>query len=99
MTKFLFSTLPTDDLGLPSRALPIAQELRSRGHQVVFASPARAPRRVIGEAGFENLSPRHPLFELTAYLGRGGLRRLWHEAPWRRYGGPIRFLREAWSAW
>src|SRR5215471_8012906 len=64
MTKYLFTTLPTNDLGLITRSLPIARELSSLGHSVVFCSPAKAPRRLIADAGFENLVPRHPLYEL-----------------------------------
>jgi UDP:flavonoid glycosyltransferase YjiC (YdhE family) len=64
MTKYLFTTLPTNDLGLITRSLPIARELSRLGHGVVFCSPAKAPRRLIADAGFENLMPRHPLYEL-----------------------------------
>ena len=64
MTKFLFTTLPTNDLGLLTRSLPIARELAARGHRIVFSSPARAPSRLIAEAGFENIVPRHPIYEL-----------------------------------
>jgi len=64
MATFLFTTLPTDDLGLLTRALPIARELSGRGHVVSFSSPAPAPRRLVADAGFENLLPRHPLYDL-----------------------------------
>jgi UDP:flavonoid glycosyltransferase YjiC (YdhE family) len=66
MTRFLFATLPTDDLGLLTRSIPIAMELAQRGHEVVFCSPAKAPSRLIAEAGFANPLPRHPLFDLIA---------------------------------
>lgn len=66
MTRFLFTTLPTDDLGLLTRSLPIARELAARGHTVFFCSPAKAPSCLIAEAGFENLTPRHPLYDLMA---------------------------------
>ncbi len=49
MTRLLFTTLPTDDLGLLTRSLPIARELAEHGHQVVFCSPAKAPSRLIAE--------------------------------------------------
>jgi UDP:flavonoid glycosyltransferase YjiC (YdhE family) len=62
--KFLFTTLPSNDLGLLTRSLPIAKELRKSGHDIVFSSPAKAPDRLITEAGFENLTPRHPLYQL-----------------------------------
>jgi len=42
MTTFLFTTLPTNDLGLLTRSLPIARELREQGHTIVFCSPAKA---------------------------------------------------------
>jgi UDP:flavonoid glycosyltransferase YjiC (YdhE family) len=58
--KYLFTTLPSNDLGLVTRSLPIAAELRGRGADVTFSSPARAPRTLIAEAGFPNLAPVHP---------------------------------------
>src|SRR5258708_3376667 len=64
MTRYLFTTLPTNDLGLLTRSLPIARELSALGHSVVFCNPAKAPRRLIADAGFENLVPRHPIYEL-----------------------------------
>ena len=64
MTRYLFTTLPTNDLGLLTRSLPIARELSAVGHKVIFCSPAKAPRRLIADAGFENLVPRHPIYEL-----------------------------------
>lgn len=64
MTKFLFTTLPTNDLGLLTRSLPIARELKARGHHVLFCSPAQAPSQLLAEAGFENLIPKHPLYDL-----------------------------------
>jgi UDP:flavonoid glycosyltransferase YjiC (YdhE family) len=63
-TKFLFTTLPTNDLGLLTRSLPIASSLAGRGHEVVYCSPGQAPRKLIAEAGFDNLLPRHPLYHL-----------------------------------
>jgi UDP:flavonoid glycosyltransferase YjiC (YdhE family) len=53
--RILFVSLRSDDLGLPSRLLPIAAELRARGHDVAFASPDPAPARLIAGAGFGNL--------------------------------------------
>jgi len=55
MKKFLFTTLVSNDLGLLTRSLPIAHELRDRGHQIAFCNPAKAPRRLISDAGFDNL--------------------------------------------
>ena len=66
MTTYLFTTLPSNDLGLLTRSLPIAAELARRGHKVTFCSPGQAPSKLIAEAGFDNLIPRHPLFYLLA---------------------------------
>lgn len=66
MTTFLFTTLPTNDLGLLTRSIPIAAELAQQGHEIVFCSPAKAPSRLIADAGFENPLPRHPIFDLIA---------------------------------
>jgi UDP:flavonoid glycosyltransferase YjiC (YdhE family) len=63
--KFLFTTLPSNDLGLLTRSLPIASELTKRGHKVAFCSPAETPSKLIEEAGFDNLLPKHPLYHLT----------------------------------
>jgi hypothetical protein len=40
---------------LPYRLLPVAAELRNRGHDVAFCNPAAAPSKLIARAGFENL--------------------------------------------
>ena len=63
--KFLFTTLFSNDLGLLTRSLPIARELRNRGHQVVFYNPAKAPRKLISDAGFDNIPSKWPLLYLT----------------------------------
>jgi hypothetical protein len=42
MRTYLFTTLPTNDLGLLTRSLPIARELAGRGHRVIFCNPAAA---------------------------------------------------------
>ncbi len=96
MTKFLFTTLPTDDLGLLTRSLPIAQELAARGHQILFCSPARAPSRLIAETGFPNLLPRHPIYDLmTVGPSLRGLAGFVRARGWRqRYGSLFRFLRQ-----
>jgi UDP:flavonoid glycosyltransferase YjiC (YdhE family) len=69
MHRFLFTTLPSNDLGLLARSLPIARELSELGHEIAFCSPGEAPSVVIAEAGFQNLVPKHPL-----YVGRKHLR-------------------------
>ena len=96
MTRFLFTTLPTNDLGLLTRSLPIGRELAARGHEILFCSPAQAPTRLIADAGFENLVPRHPLYDLMGadqklkslveFIASGR-----HK---QRYGNLINFLRQ-----
>ena len=64
--KFLFTTLCSNDLGLLTRSLPIARELRDRGHEVRFCNPAVAPRKLIAAAGFENIPSKWPLGRVTS---------------------------------
>jgi MGT family glycosyltransferase len=64
--KFLFTTLISNDLGLLTRSLPIARELRERGHQIAFCNPAKAPSKLISEAGFDNILPEWPLFYIMS---------------------------------
>lgn len=66
MKKFLFTTLPSNDLGLLTRSLPVARELRDRGHQIAFCSPAKAPTKLIADAGFDNLLPQWPLYYIMS---------------------------------
>ncbi len=66
MAKYLFTTLPTNDLGLLTRSMPIARELRNRGHQICFCSPAKAPNKLLSEADFVNILPRQPLYYLIS---------------------------------
>src|SRR5262245_506389 len=95
MTKFLFTTLPTNDLGLLTRSLPIATELAAHGHTVLFCSPAKAPSRLIADAGFANLLPKHPLYELIAVeQSLQGLVAFIRSGQWRRYGNLFHFLRK-----
>jgi UDP:flavonoid glycosyltransferase YjiC (YdhE family) len=77
MTRYLFTTLPSNDLGLLTRSLPIARELRRRGHAVAFCSPASAPRRLVAEAGFPNVLPDDPAYYVIASeIGGDTFRRL-----------------------
>lgn len=76
MSKFLFTVLPTDDFGLLTRSLPIARELKLRGHEVAFCHSARGPRIVIAEEGFPNLSPTDPLYYLMSDPTFAGILRL-----------------------
>lgn len=57
MSKFLFTNLWSDDLGLPTRTVPIAEELVKRGHDVTFCNPLGSPSTVIKEAGLNNIVP------------------------------------------
>jgi MGT family glycosyltransferase len=55
MAKFLFTMLPANDLGLPTRLVPIARVLADRGHEVAVFNPAPAPAKLIDDAGLKNL--------------------------------------------
>jgi UDP:flavonoid glycosyltransferase YjiC (YdhE family) len=57
MARFLFTNLWTDDLGLPTRTVPVACVLKEKGHDVWFCNPGASPDRVIKEAGLENIIP------------------------------------------
>ena len=70
MARFLITMLPANDLGLPTRMVPIARALADRGHEVAVFNPAPAPSRLIAEAGLTNLPmPARPMpapaFDLT----------------------------------
>lgn len=55
MAKILFTMLPANDLGLPTRLVPIARTLADRGHDVGVFNPAPAPARLIEEAGLNTV--------------------------------------------
>src|SRR5208283_4574841 len=55
MSKFLFTMLPANDLGLPTRLVPIARALADRGHDVAVFNPAPVPAKLIEDAGLKNL--------------------------------------------
>jgi len=57
MSKILCTTLPSNDLGLLARTVPVARELASMGHKVAYCNPAPAPAKLIAEAGLDNLTP------------------------------------------
>lgn len=94
--KFLLTTLPTNDLGLLTRSLPIAKELSDRGHDVVFSHPAQSPQKVITEANFENIIPIHPLYEIgfSKNSYRTLLTLFTNSEKKKKYGGSIGFLKE-----
>ncbi|MEJ2544431.1 MAG: glycosyltransferase, partial [Calditrichaceae bacterium] len=76
MNKFLFTTLMSNDLGLLTRSLPIARELQDRGHQVAFCNPAKAPSKLISDAGFENMRPKWPIYYVISGDMGAGISRL-----------------------
>ena len=62
MAKFLFTMLAVNDLGLPTRLVPIARVLADRGHEVAVFNPAPAPAKLIEDAGLLNLPvPPRPM--------------------------------------
>ena len=62
MARFLFTMLPANDLGLPTRLVPIARALADHGHEVAVFNPAPAPSKLIAEAGLQNLPmPSRPM--------------------------------------
>src|ERR1039457_1907927 len=62
MSKFLFTMLLANDLGLPTRLVPIARALADRGHDVAVFNPAPAPAKLIEDAGLISLPmPSRPL--------------------------------------
>lgn len=70
MARFLITMLPANDLGLPTRMVPIARALADRGHEVAVFNPAPAPQILIAEAGLTSLpmpaTPMpEPAFDLT----------------------------------
>ena len=62
MGTYLFAIQPSNDLGLLAQALPIAHELRNRGHQVIFCTSGKVPCNTISKAGFKNDPPDWPLY-------------------------------------
>ena len=64
MARFLFTMLPANDLGLPTRLVPVARILADRGHEVAMFNPAPVPAKLIEDAGLKNLPmPPRPLPE------------------------------------
>jgi UDP:flavonoid glycosyltransferase YjiC (YdhE family) len=62
MAKFLFTMLPANDLGLPTRLVPIARALADRGHDVAVFNPAPVPAKLVDDAGLKNLPmPSRPM--------------------------------------
>jgi UDP:flavonoid glycosyltransferase YjiC (YdhE family) len=73
MAKFLFTMMLANDLGLPTRLVPIARELADRGHEVAIFNPAPAPSKLIAEAGLHNLPmPSRPMPSPVMDLAQAG---------------------------
>lgn len=66
MKRCLLTVLPSNDLGLLTRSLPIAQELTRLGFEVSFCHPAKAPRVLIKDAGFNNYVSDRSIFSLIS---------------------------------
>src|SRR5208337_864667 len=74
MAKFLFTMLPANDLGLPTRLVPIARVLADRGHDVAVFNPAPVPSKLIEDAGLKNLPmPPRPVPEYWGDLAQGSV--------------------------
>jgi UDP:flavonoid glycosyltransferase YjiC (YdhE family) len=76
--------------------LPIGRELAARGHKISFCSPAQAPSRLIADAGFENLVPKHPLYDLMEadQKLKGLVEFIASGRHKQRYGNLVNFLRQ-----
>jgi MGT family glycosyltransferase len=67
MARFLFTMVPANDLGLPSRLVPIARALADRAHEVALFNPAPAPTKLIEDAGLKNLPMPSPPMPVPGY--------------------------------
>ena len=76
MSKFLFTMLPANDLGLPTRLVPIARALEDRGHDVAVFNPSPAPAALIADASLRNL-PMPPRTVPDAPPDMVGVSRAW----------------------
>ena len=95
--RFLFTVLPSNDLGLMTRTLPIATDLAARGHKVAFCTPGETPGKLLDELGMENLLLRHPLFylKMTGSPDFRGLYRIVRSGRVRRdFGNVFNFLKK-----
>ena len=94
MTRYLFTTQASNDLGLLTRTLPVARELAQRGHQVAFCNSAAAPHTLITEAGFDNLPQKHPLHYLNYLRVQGEWNRRGLQHLRRDFGGFFGYARQ-----
>ena len=98
MTRYLFTTQASNDLGLLTRTLPVARELAQRGHQVAFCNSAAAPHKLITEAGFDNLPQKHPLHYLNYLRAHGEWNRCGLQHLRQTFGGTFGYARAVWRA-
>jgi len=56
MSRILFSSIVSNDLGPSTRLIPIAEQLSALGHEVAFCNKAAAPALMIEKAGYQNLT-------------------------------------------
>jgi len=94
MSKFLFTTLQSNDLGLVTRALPIAKELLKQGHDIYFVNNNQAPIEMITNAGFDNILFSYILNEFyRKESGLGGTIKYFKSIFFRlKYGNIFRFF-------
>jgi UDP:flavonoid glycosyltransferase YjiC (YdhE family) len=94
MKRYLFTTLPSNDLGLLTRSLPIARELKKKGNEIIFCSPGLTPSKLIADAGYKNQLPNHPFYHLMGV--EPSLRRIYEfigsEQFKENYGNLFNFL-------
>ncbi len=103
MKKYLITTLPSNDIGLLTRSLPIARELQNLGNQVAFCSPANTPTKLISNAGFENLRPsQFPYYFISGDFSFKAITRLLYSEHLKRDVGLffsfIRFMTQSSTA-
>ena len=91
--RILFTMTPSNDLGLVSRLLPVAEDLAGRGHRVLFSVAGSSPKKLISGQGFECVLPRHPYYHiLTDDLSLSGIiRTLRSEETKRAFGSVFGF--------
>jgi hypothetical protein len=67
MAKLLFTMVPANDLGLPTRLVPIPRALADRSHEVALFNPPPAPAKLIREAGLTNLAMPSPAMPVPGF--------------------------------
>ena len=94
MNRYLFTTLPSNDLGLLTRSLPIARELAKKENEIIFCSPGQDPSKLIMDAGFDNQLPKHPVYHLlTVEPSLPGLYEFIRSERFKEnFGNPFNFL-------